>query len=148
MSKFRHGRRFFCELQNLLATLSRLPRTIVLIVTVLSGQMSTNQLSTDRREIPVFGMMYYLWLNEWKSTDVESAVMGAPGSSAHILFLTISTQLSVSAFFFLLLLLFNQGSAGQRGPLGPVGPVGARVRCPSTPPSCARCLEPEHDSPD
>lgn len=112
--------------------------------------MSTNQLSTDRREIPVFGkrMMYYLWLNEWKSTDVESVVMGAPGSSADILFLTISTQLSVSAFFFLLLLLFNQGSAGQRGPLGPVGPVGARVRRPSTPPSCARCLEPEHDSPD
>lgn len=44
--------------------------------------------------------MYYPWLNEWKSTAVESAVMGAPGSCANILFLTISTQLSVSAFFF------------------------------------------------
>lgn len=45
-------------------------------------------------------MMYYLWLNEWKSTDEESAVMGAPGSCANILFLTISAQLSVSPFFF------------------------------------------------
>lgn len=94
MSKFRHGREFFRELQNLLAPLSHLPHTMAFIVRLLSRQMSTNHLSTDKGEVPeVLGkrMMYYLWLNEWKPTDVESAVMGALGSCANILFLTVST---------------------------------------------------------
>lgn len=80
--------------------------------------MSTNHLSTDKREIPVFGkrMMYYLGVNEWKSTDAESAVMGAPGSCVNILFLTISTQLSVSAFFSFFLNRVLPGSVALWAP--------------------------------
>lgn len=45
-------------------------------------------------------MMYYLWLNEWKWTDGECAVMGAPGSRANILFLTIYRSIKCDYFFF------------------------------------------------
>lgn len=101
MSKFRRGRRFFCELQNLLATLSRLPLTISLYCSgAVWADVDSPSVNARERNSRCFGgkkMMYYLWRNEWKWTDGESAVMGAPGSHANILFLTISAQLSVTS---------------------------------------------------
>lgn len=100
MSKFRRGRRFLCELQNLLATLSRPPQTISLYCSgAVWADVYAPSVNAHERNSRCFGgktMMYYLWLNEWKWTDGESAVMGAPGSRANIRFLTISAQLSVT----------------------------------------------------
>lgn len=44
------GEGSFCELQNLLATLSRPPQTIVFIVAVLSGQMGGQERNSRFRE--------------------------------------------------------------------------------------------------